>query len=96
MDVSEFTFRLALLFMPGYLSLVVCESLTAHISDWFGTKNRGWKKARGTRAGFISGYGCMGLLLELGFLSNDDDKKYLKKTENLAETISFVSQKFIY
>jgi len=69
------------------------STLTNHIANWFGTKDRGLKVAKNTRAGFITSDACPSILLEMGFLSNDYDKVYLQNTKKLAETISFVVNK---
>jgi len=65
------------------------SSLTNHMSSWFNSLDRGLKVANGTRAGYISSDGCPSILLELGFLSNKDDRKYLTRYDDLAETIAF-------
>lgn len=73
----------------------LCSSLSNHVSSWFGTKNRGAKTAYGTRAGYILSNGCPSILLEMGFLSNSEDRKYLGRHADLAETISFILQDFV-
>lgn len=65
------------------------------LASWFGTKNRGAKIAQGTRAGYIAGDNCPAILLEMGFLSNKSDQKYLLKPRNLGESIFFILKKFI-
>lgn len=73
----------------------LAETLSATLAGWFGTKNRGGKKAQSTRAGFIVNDACPAILLEMGFLTNKTDRAYLLRPRNLAESILFILKKFI-